>query len=204
MEAILRLRLVGTGVPVLRLDHDVAFNEDNEDNKKVGDLGLFKAVACAVRAYRARVEQPAISTFMFSASYDSRPLLTKEGDAFGGWSRAFATRIFPALIADPVEVSRIRKLSNQAVEWRRYEIDNLDEDLARRYYGLKPMLPYEYAGGITYNAIHNTGISNWIPGHPLLPKEWSKVTTGSRDGKPFPESLHTHTSLPATGWQGHT
>ncbi len=53
------------------------------------------------------------------------------------------------------------------------------------YYGLKPMLPYEYAGGITYNAIHNTGISNWIPGHPLLPKEWSKVSEGSRDGKPF-------------------
>ncbi len=53
------------------------------------------------------------------------------------------------------------------------------------YYGLKPMLPYEYAGGITYNAIHNTGISNWIPGHPLLPKEWSKVTAGSRNGKPF-------------------
>ncbi len=53
------------------------------------------------------------------------------------------------------------------------------------YYGLKPMLPYEYAGGITYNAVHNTGISNWIPGHPLLPKDWSKVTDGSRDGKPF-------------------
>jgi hypothetical protein len=53
------------------------------------------------------------------------------------------------------------------------------------YYGLMPMLPYEYAGGINYNAIHNTGISNWIQGHRLLPKEWSKVTTGSRDGKPF-------------------
>ena len=53
------------------------------------------------------------------------------------------------------------------------------------YYGLKPMLPYEYAGGITYNAIHNTGISNWIAGHPILPKEWAKETSGSRDGKPF-------------------
>ena len=51
------------------------------------------------------------------------------------------------------------------------------------YYGLKPMLPYEYAGGITYNAIHNTGISNWIQGHPLLPKDWNKMTDGSRDGK---------------------
>jgi hypothetical protein len=53
------------------------------------------------------------------------------------------------------------------------------------YYGLKPMLPYEYAGGITYNAIHNTGISNWMGGHPIIPKEWTKLTDGSRDGKPF-------------------
>jgi len=53
------------------------------------------------------------------------------------------------------------------------------------YYGLMPMLPYEYAGGITYNAYHNTGISNWIPGHPLLPLGWNTITTGSRDGKPF-------------------
>ena len=53
------------------------------------------------------------------------------------------------------------------------------------YYGLMPMLPYEYAGGITYNAIHNTGISNWIAGHPLLPKEWRTVKEGSRNGKPF-------------------
>jgi hypothetical protein len=68
VEAILRLRLIGTGIPVLRLDHDVAFNKDNET---LGDLGLFKDVACAVRAYRLRVAPPAISTFMFSVSYDS-------------------------------------------------------------------------------------------------------------------------------------
>lgn len=53
------------------------------------------------------------------------------------------------------------------------------------YYGLMPMLPYEYGGGIYYNAIHNTGISNWIAGHRLLPKEWRTVTEGSRNGKPF-------------------
>jgi len=53
------------------------------------------------------------------------------------------------------------------------------------YYGLMPMLPYEYGGGNAYNAIHNPGISCWIPGHHLLPKEWSKITGGSRDGKPF-------------------
>jgi hypothetical protein len=53
------------------------------------------------------------------------------------------------------------------------------------YYGLMPMLPYEHGGGIYYNAIHNTGISNWIGGHPLLPLEWRKHTAGSRNGKPF-------------------
>ncbi len=53
------------------------------------------------------------------------------------------------------------------------------------YYGLIPMFPYEYGGGIAYNAIHNTGISNWIQGHPLLPKEWKTYTDGSRNGKPY-------------------
>lgn len=53
------------------------------------------------------------------------------------------------------------------------------------YYGLIPMFPYEYGGGIAYNAIHNTGISNWIQGHPLLPAEWKTYTDGSRNGKPY-------------------
>ena len=53
------------------------------------------------------------------------------------------------------------------------------------YYGLIPMFPYEYGGGSAYNSIHNTGISNWIAGHRLLPKEWSSYTGGSRNGKPY-------------------
>jgi hypothetical protein len=53
------------------------------------------------------------------------------------------------------------------------------------YYGLIPMFPYEYAGGSSYNSIHNTGISNWIAGHKLLPKEWASYTVGSRNGKPY-------------------
>jgi hypothetical protein len=53
------------------------------------------------------------------------------------------------------------------------------------YYGLIPMFPYEYASGSSYNSIHNTGISNWIQGHALLPREWARYTQGSRNGKPF-------------------
>jgi len=53
------------------------------------------------------------------------------------------------------------------------------------YYGLIPMFPYEYASGSAYNSIHNTGISNWIQGHPLLPAGWKDYTAGSRSGKPY-------------------
>jgi hypothetical protein len=56
---------------------------------------------------------------------------------------------------------------------------------AAGYYGLIPMFPYEYGGGSAYNSIHNTGISNWIGGHKLLPKEWRTYAEGSRNGKPF-------------------
>lgn len=53
------------------------------------------------------------------------------------------------------------------------------------YYGLMPMLPYEYGGAGYYNAIHNTGISNWIAGHPLLPESWKNYTENSRNNKPY-------------------
>ena len=53
------------------------------------------------------------------------------------------------------------------------------------YYGIMPMLPYQYAGGASYNAFHNPGISNWMAGHPLLPDEWKKSTVNSRGGKGF-------------------
>lgn len=59
------------------------------------------------------------------------------------------------------------------------------------YYGLMPMLPYQYAGGAAYNAFHNPGISNWMGGHPLIPEEWKKSTENSRDGKPFVRSSIT-------------
>lgn len=140
MEAILRLRVLGNGIPVLRLDHDVIFRGTN---KAIGDLGLFKAVACAVRAYQLRLAQPTVSTFLFSASYNSRDLLypSPERSRFEAWARAFATRIYPALVADPKKIRRICKRSEkqQDVAWKRYvETDAyLDDTLARRFYGLK-------------------------------------------------------------------
>lgn len=64
-------------------------------------------------------------------------------------------------------------------------IGMVDYISAAGYYGLIPMFPYEYGGGNAYNSIHNTGISNWIAGHALLPTSWKNYTEGSRNGKPY-------------------
>jgi hypothetical protein len=128
VEAILRLRLVGTGVPVLRVDQDALFDKLKKD---VSDLGMFRPVACAVRAYRLRIEQPAISTFVFSASYDSSAVAERPNE-FEPWSRAFATRIFPALVAEPRAI-------DGDTDWDDYVERHLDQRLACRFYGLKPV-----------------------------------------------------------------
>jgi len=177
VEAILRLRLLGNGVPVLRLDHDVIFRFGKED-KVIGDLGLFKAVACAVQAYQLRLAQPTVSTFLFSASYNSKGLLDprelKRGDRFEAWSRAFATRVFPALKADPKSINEICCLSKakrgnrlkptrlkqlQNKEWDKYVKKNLDQDFAKQFYGLKD--------NETKLETHPTGGLASIGAHPL-------------------------------------
>lgn len=140
VEAILRLRLLGTGVPVLRVDHDVLFRFKKHE-KVIGDLGLFKAVACAVRAYQLRLAQPTVSTFLFSASYNAKALLDftqLQQDPFEAWSRAFATRIYPALKADKEEIKRIYSLpaAEQDEQWNNYVGTHLDEKLVRQFYGL--------------------------------------------------------------------
>jgi hypothetical protein len=128
VEAIIRLRLLGNGIPVFRLDHDVLFRFDFRKKEKViGDLGLFKAVSCATLAYRLRVEDPTVSTFLFSVSYNVREI-TEPTDGLGKferWSRAFATRVYPALIATPSAVDSDIDL-DQCV----------DEGLLKRFYGI--------------------------------------------------------------------
>jgi len=110
-------------------------------------LGLFKAVACSLRAYHLRLFATNVSTFLFSASYNSRALLypSDEIDRFEAWSRAFATRIYPALIADPHQILGICGLSEKTEDerkqksqkWNEYVKGCLDESLARQFYGLK-------------------------------------------------------------------
>jgi hypothetical protein len=133
VEAIVRLRLLGNGVPVFRLDWDVLFR--GKENKDLADLGLFKPVASCLRAYRLRIDEPTVASFLFSASYDTRGLrdsLTR--DKFSAWRGAFATRVFPALAVVPENIDRVHA---GHITWDQYaEAENVfDVTLARRFYG---------------------------------------------------------------------
>ncbi|HXC49974.1 MAG TPA: hypothetical protein VN634_03760 [Candidatus Limnocylindrales bacterium] len=49
-------------------------------------------------------------------------------------------------------------------------------------YGFIPLLAYQHAGGITYNAFHNAGVRCQLDSTPFLPPAWRKATS-ERDGK---------------------
>jgi hypothetical protein len=158
VEAILRLRLLGNGIPVLRIDHDVLFT-----GEETGELRLFKAIACSILAYQLRLEEPTVSTFLFSASYDFQALKQRE-HSFDAWSRAFATRLYPALIADIEQINSIAGLSQneQRAAWNKYVQSHVDDDLARQFYGLKR--------GVSVSGIEPDGIEGLtsIGAHPLF------------------------------------
>jgi len=51
-------------------------------------------------------------------------------------------------------------------------------------YGFISMLPYQFAGGIAYNAFHNAGVRCELGATPFLPAAWRKVPS-VRNGKPY-------------------
>jgi len=51
-------------------------------------------------------------------------------------------------------------------------------------YGYIPMLAYQHASGIVYNAFHNAGVRCQLNSTPFLPAAWRSVAS-ERDGKPM-------------------
>lgn len=154
VEAIVRLRLLGSGMPVFRLDYDVLFRGD--DNKDLPDLGLFKAVASCLRAYRLRMDESSVSTFLLSASYDTRALMPPTSSrSLADWRGAFATRVFPAL---PVEPDEIKKVDAGLCTWEQYAETVFDHTLARKFYGLD-------SSGLTTSTVAGIGA---IGAHPIV------------------------------------
>lgn len=103
------------------------------------------------------------------------------------------TTIYPAGTADATTTYRGEKLPDFGVTgvWPLIRRTNgrgilgmVDYLSPNPGYGFISMLPYQYAGGITYNAFHNAGVRCQLNSTPFLPSAWRKVA-GERSGKPY-------------------
>ncbi|MGZ8845655.1 MAG: hypothetical protein ACXW3C_04245 [Pyrinomonadaceae bacterium] len=140
VEAIVRLRLLGTGVPVFRVDHDVLFRKEKNWDKK--NLEFSSTIGSCLRAYEKRRDSPNLSSFIFSASYDHKALGEMgEVTDFVAWSQAFATRVFPALIArkDWIDeaLDAIANGESEDKAWSDYALKSFRPSLARKFYGFE-------------------------------------------------------------------
>ena len=112
------------------------------------------------------------------------------GDAFVATE---FTTIYPAGTAEATTIYRGEKLPDFGVTgvWPLIErtqgrgvLGMVDYLSPNPGYGFISMLPYQHAGGITYNAFHNAGVRCQLNSTPFLPASWRKVA-GERSGKPY-------------------
>jgi hypothetical protein len=64
-------------------------------------------------------------------------------------------------------------------------------------YGYIPLLGYQYAGGIAYNALHNAGVRSQLNSTRFLPREWVKVA-GVRNAEKNYQNLWIGSRGPAS------
>jgi hypothetical protein len=101
------------------------------------------------------------------------------------------TAIYPAGTAESTTTYKGEKLPDFGVTgvWPliprttgRGQIGMVDYISPNPGYGFISMLPYQFAGGIAYNAFHNAGVRCELSATPFLPAAWRKVPS-VRDGK---------------------
>lgn len=141
VEAIVRLRLLGTGVPVFRVDHDVLFRRGENWEKK--NLEFSSTIGSCLTAYQLKRDSPNLSSFILSGSYDHQALHNPdEAKKFDTWNRAFGTRVYPALLVkqdlmtETVAAIEIKGKS-QGDAWDRYATKSFSESLARKFLGFE-------------------------------------------------------------------
>lgn len=94
IEAFLRVRLIGSGVSLLRTDWDALVNVENKVFKEVGISA--DAVRACLTHDQEQQRDVSVRTWVSSAGYQ-RP----SAPSYDEWSRGFATRIQPSLLATP-------------------------------------------------------------------------------------------------------
>jgi hypothetical protein len=149
VEAIVRLRLLGSGIPVFRLDYDVLFRGRENSRKK--NLEFSSTIGSCIKAYELKRDSPNIFSFIFSASYDYRALRKRAGARdFRAWSRAFATRVFPALPLNPEQIERTNSHNGKEPDysWQDYAEEWFSPSLAFKFFGLDHQFKSETLSGI--------------------------------------------------------
>ncbi len=147
VEAFIRIRALGGGTPLFRLDHDVLLPPESP-----GSTGVTNSdVNLMLEHYSKRRLDPRSRNWVFSAGYEQN-LATAAG-TFEDWSRAFATRVQPALVATEDLCGLIRGHawdllspggdlipSNSSVDAQSIIetafVDSRDAGLVHAYYGL--------------------------------------------------------------------
>ena len=119
VEAIIRLRHVGSGIPVLRIDWDALLNNDSLGAD--GNGLLSTAIPRAVEACEAEFRNPGVSSFMCSGGY------RRGEDNYDGYATRYATRVAPGL---PIDVSLLR----EPIEPEDYVQRAFDPTLADRFF----------------------------------------------------------------------
>jgi hypothetical protein len=104
VEAMVRLRHIGSGIPVLRIDEDVlqALTEQTRKGPQAQDRGTELFGRMLVRAqmnHRHCVESSEVYSFVFSGGYRDEGEGIPEAKGFAEWATAFSTRVYPALFA---------------------------------------------------------------------------------------------------------
>lgn len=121
VEAVLRIRYIGTGIPVFRIDSDALLND-----RTLGGDGahLVAAIGHMVERYHELRRNPEVASFMFSGSYQP-----PQGKAFGDYIDAYATRLFPALLATRPILGSTGQVDEEVIA------QGFVLDVVRRYYG---------------------------------------------------------------------
>lgn len=164
VEAIIRIRYLGYGIPVLRMDWDALLNDDTL-TKHLLLVTRDIPKTCGILAKDHR-----IGSYIISGSYEMPPKDTLDTWDINDFNTSFATRMFPALIptenvckklnADIVQV-KTETQDGQLDETKFLELSQLglfDKDVMNSYYGL-----IDSSGGLS-----SVGGLSLIGSNPLL------------------------------------
>jgi hypothetical protein len=152
IEAIIRLRHIGSGIPVLRIDKDVldALTDQEEKQAPAGVQWLARMLDRAKKNHRHCIESSDVYSFVFSGGYrDEGEEETPQPQGFCEWATAYSTRVYPAVFATKGLLEHSQKESLFDFAKKVDESGAFHDLVATRFYGFGEAKP---AGIIEFGA----------------------------------------------------